>query len=194
MRPYVRPLNPWPQPLASIPITLFGLVLITFLIGRVVPIDPVLAVVGDRAPQDVVERTRQARWASIGRCPSSSSATRRQLVQGDLGQIGDDQQPRQPPTSPASSRPRSSLRPSRCWSRRCIGIPLGVLGGGAAGQLDRPGDPGRVPVSGHSIPVFVLALVSRSLVFYAIARLGARAGPAGRAVSGRGAPGDRACC
>ncbi|RYY05808.1 MAG: hypothetical protein EON55_24940, partial [Alphaproteobacteria bacterium] len=43
---------------ASIPITLFGLVLITFLIGRVVPIDPVLAVVGDRAPQDVVERTR----------------------------------------------------------------------------------------------------------------------------------------
>ena len=33
--------------------------LITFLIGRVVPIDPVLAVVGDRAPQDVVERTRR---------------------------------------------------------------------------------------------------------------------------------------
>ena len=45
--------------LASVPITLFGLVLITFLIGRVVPIDPVLAVVGDRAPQELVERTRR---------------------------------------------------------------------------------------------------------------------------------------
>ncbi len=44
--------------LATVPITLVGLVLLTFVIGRVVPIDPVLAVVGDRAPQAVVERTR----------------------------------------------------------------------------------------------------------------------------------------
>jgi peptide/nickel transport system permease protein len=43
---------------ASIPITLFGLVLVTFLIGRVMPIDPVLAIVGDRAPADVVAATR----------------------------------------------------------------------------------------------------------------------------------------
>ena len=43
---------------ASVPITLFGLVLVTFLIGRVMPIDPVLAIVGDRAPADVVAAVR----------------------------------------------------------------------------------------------------------------------------------------
>ena len=38
--------------------TLLGLLLITFFIGRVVPIDPVLAAVGDRAPAEVYERVR----------------------------------------------------------------------------------------------------------------------------------------
>jgi peptide/nickel transport system permease protein len=38
--------------------TFLGLLLITFLIGRVVPIDPVLAAVGDRAPQDVYEQVK----------------------------------------------------------------------------------------------------------------------------------------
>jgi peptide/nickel transport system permease protein len=44
--------------LATVALTFFGLLLVTFLIGRVVPIDPVLAVVGDRAPADVYERVR----------------------------------------------------------------------------------------------------------------------------------------
>src|SRR5688500_13502510 len=43
---------------ASLATTFFGLLLVTFLIGRVVPIDPVLAVVGDRAPRDVYEKAR----------------------------------------------------------------------------------------------------------------------------------------
>ncbi len=69
---------------ASIPITLFGLVLITFLIGRVVPIDPVLAVVGDRAPQDVVERTR--REMGLDRpLPEQFLRYTQQLAVGDLG-------------------------------------------------------------------------------------------------------------
>jgi len=42
----------------TVAITFLGLLLVTFLIGRVLPIDPVLAAVGDRAPQDVVERVR----------------------------------------------------------------------------------------------------------------------------------------
>jgi len=41
-------------------ITFFGLLLITFLIGRVVPIDPVLSVVGDKASPEVYERARIA--------------------------------------------------------------------------------------------------------------------------------------
>ncbi len=43
---------------SSVPITLFGLILITFLIGRVMPIDPVIAIVGDHAPPDVIARVR----------------------------------------------------------------------------------------------------------------------------------------
>ena len=41
-------------------VTFFGLLLVTFLIGRVVPIDPVLAVVGDRASAEVYEQARLA--------------------------------------------------------------------------------------------------------------------------------------
>ncbi len=80
----VRRLRVLGATLGSVPVTLFGLVLITFLIGRVVPIDPVLAVVGDRAPQAVVEATRHAMgldrplpvqfWRYVG-----------SLLHGDLG-------------------------------------------------------------------------------------------------------------
>ena len=44
--------------LAAVALTFLGLLAITFFIGRVVPIDPVLAVVGDRAPQAVYEAAR----------------------------------------------------------------------------------------------------------------------------------------
>ncbi len=42
----------------SLVVTLLGLIAITFFIGRVVPIDPALAVVGDRAPKAVYEAAR----------------------------------------------------------------------------------------------------------------------------------------
>ena len=41
-------------------LTFLGLLAITFFIGRVIPIDPVLSVVGDRATQEVYEATRIA--------------------------------------------------------------------------------------------------------------------------------------
>ena len=40
-------------------ITFLGLIAVTFFIGRVIPIDPALAIVGDRAPAHVVERVRE---------------------------------------------------------------------------------------------------------------------------------------
>ena len=52
---------------ASIPLTLFGLALVTFLIGRVMPIDPVIAIVGDHAPPDVMDRCA-SNGASTNRC------------------------------------------------------------------------------------------------------------------------------
>ncbi|WVT77764.1 ABC transporter permease (plasmid) [Sinorhizobium chiapasense] len=45
--------------LITLAVTFLGLLAITFFIGRIVPIDPVLAVVGDRAPVAVYERVRQ---------------------------------------------------------------------------------------------------------------------------------------
>ena len=45
--------------LVVVAVTYFGLLAVTFFIGRVVPIDPVLAIVGDRAPEHVVQRVRE---------------------------------------------------------------------------------------------------------------------------------------
>ena len=44
---------------ASLALTFIGLTAITFTIGRVMPADPVLAIVGDRAPQDVYDQVYQ---------------------------------------------------------------------------------------------------------------------------------------
>ena len=41
---------------ATVALTFLGLLVVTFLIGRVVPVDPVLAVIGDRAPKSVYDR------------------------------------------------------------------------------------------------------------------------------------------
>jgi peptide/nickel transport system permease protein len=46
------------QLVATVALTFLGLLFVTFLIGRVVPIDPVLAAVGDRAPAAVYERVK----------------------------------------------------------------------------------------------------------------------------------------
>jgi len=46
--------------LATVAVTFLGLLLVTFLIGRVVPVDPVLAAVGDRASVEVYEQARLA--------------------------------------------------------------------------------------------------------------------------------------
>ncbi|MGF1446382.1 MAG: ABC transporter permease [Pikeienuella sp.] len=45
--------------LATIAVTMLGLLFVTFLIGRVMPVDPVLAVVGERASQEIYDRAYQ---------------------------------------------------------------------------------------------------------------------------------------
>ncbi|AUG52564.1 ABC transporter permease [Thalassospira marina] len=44
---------------SSVIITFFGLLLVTFLIGRILPIDPVIAAVGDHASEAVYARVRE---------------------------------------------------------------------------------------------------------------------------------------
>ena len=148
---------------ASIPITLFGLVLITFLIGRVVPIDPVLAVVGDRAPQEVVERTRHEMGLDRP-LPEQFLLYVEQLARGNLGRsvmTGN-----RVATDIARFFPATlELATVALFIATVAGVPLGVWAavrqGSWVDQAIRV-----VCLSGHSIPVFVLALLSL-LVFYA---------------------------
>ncbi|MBS8260818.1 ABC transporter permease [Roseibium polysiphoniae] len=53
--PFFRGLKRLGAGLFSMVATMFGLLLVTFLIARVMPIDPVLAVVGERASQEVYD-------------------------------------------------------------------------------------------------------------------------------------------
>ena len=149
--------------LASIPITLFGLVLITFLIGRVVPIDPVLAVIGDRAPQDVVERTRKEMGLDRP-LPEQFLRYTAQLAQGDLGKSV--MTSNRVATDIARFFPATlELATIALLIATLIGVPLGVLAATRQGSwIDQ--SIRVVCLSGHSIPVFVLALVSL-VVFYA---------------------------
>lgn len=56
--PLPRPVLQAGTLLITLMLTFLGLILVTFVIGRVLPIDPVLAAVGDRAPADVYEQAR----------------------------------------------------------------------------------------------------------------------------------------
>ncbi|MBP0495830.1 ABC transporter permease [Roseomonas indoligenes] len=148
---------------ASIPITLLGLAVVTFFIGRVVPIDPVLAVVGDRAPADVVARARielgldQPLYAQFWRYLTD-------ILSGNLGRsvmtsntVWEDIARYFPATF--------ELATLAILIAALLGIGLGVLAATRQGSwVDQAV---RVfCLAGHSLPVFVLALVSL-LVFYA---------------------------
>lgn len=147
---------------ASIPVTLFGLILVTFLIGRVMPIDPVIAIVGDHAPPDVIARVRlqlgldKPLWVQFG-------IYLNHLLHGDLG------------TSVMTTHPVTEdiahffpatleLATAAIIVAILIGVPLGVLA--AARQGTRFDHVVRIiSLAGQSVPVFVLGLVCL-LVFY----------------------------
>ena len=149
--------------LATLAVTFFGLLLVTFLIARVVPIDPVIAVIGDNAPQDVYERAKielgldQPLWRQfvvyVGK-----------VLQGDLGEsvltknlVTDDIARFFPATL--------ELATVAIIIGMLIGIPAGVLAATHQdGWIDRIV---RVlGLVGYSVPVFWLGLVGL-LVFYA---------------------------
>lgn len=148
---------------SSLAITLFGLVLVTFFIGRVIPIDPVLAILGDHARPDLVARVRLELgldkplavqfWMYLN-----------QLFHGDLGRsvmtsnpVIDDIRRYFPATV--------ELGTTAMIIATLIGVPLGVLAAvwrnSLLDQIVRV-----FSVVGHSIPIPLLGLLSL-LVFYA---------------------------
>ena len=155
-------LRPVLAALASVPVTLFGLVLVTFLIGRAMPIDPVIAIVGDHAPPDVIARVRtelgldEPLYMQFG-------IFLRNMAHGDLGH------------SVMTSRPvlddiarffpaTLELATAAIIIAVIIGLPLGVFA--ASRQGSRFDHTVRViSLTGQSVPVFVLGLVAL-LVFY----------------------------
>jgi peptide/nickel transport system permease protein len=151
---------------ASLPLTLLGLVLVTFLIGRVMPIDPVLAIVGDRAPQDVVERAR----LELGLDRPLYEQFWRYLMDILSGNFG-----RSVMTGNSVLHDIARFFPATIELATlallislALGIPIGVISAVKQNTLiDRAV---RIfCLAGHSLPTFVLALLGL-LVFYA--RLG----------------------
>ena len=155
-------LHPALSGIASVPVTLFGLLLVTFLIGRVMPIDPVIAIVGDHAPPDVIARVRtelgldEPLYVQFG-------IYLRNLAHGDLG------------TSVMTTHPVTEdiahffpatleLATAAIIIAILVGVPLGVFA--AARQGSRFDHIVRViSLAGQSVPVFVLGLICL-LVFY----------------------------
>lgn len=146
----------------TIALTFFGLLLVTFMIARVVPIDPVLAVVGDRATEEVYEQAR--RDMGLDRpVPVQFAIYVRDVLQGNLG------------TSTLTARPVAEdiarvfpatleLATIGTLIGVLLGVPLGVWAaarqGSAVDQLIR-----FVGLVGYSVPIFWLGLVGL-LLFY----------------------------
>jgi peptide/nickel transport system permease protein len=156
---------------AALAVTFLGLLLVTFLIGRVVPIDPVLAVVGDRAPADVYARARielgldRPLWEQFALYLGK-------VLEGDFGRsvltsnlVLDDIRRVFPATL--------ELATIAILLGVLLGVPMGVIA--AVHQGRWPDQTVRVlGLVGYSVPVFWLGLVGL-LVFYA--RLGWVEGP-----------------
>ncbi|MBU2962844.1 ABC transporter permease [Citreicella sp. C3M06] len=155
----------------TIAITLLGLLFVTFMIGRVMPIDPVLAVIGERATQAQYDKV----FIELGLDKPLISQFLiyvGDVLQGDFGRsirtgqlVSDDIKRVFPATL--------ELATLGTLFGVFIGVPLGVLAAVYRGtwidQLAR-----LVGLVGYSMPIFWLGLVGL-LLFYGI--LGWVAGP-----------------
>lgn len=157
--------------LLTIALTYLGLLAVTFFIGRVVPVDPVLAIVGDRAPEHVIQRVREEMgfnkplweqfWiylTKVARGDFGTSILTANPVLQDIQRV-----------FPATLE----LATVGILIGAGLGVPLGVWAavrrGGLADQAVRV-----MGLVGYSVPIFWLGLMAL-VVFYA--RLDWVAGP-----------------
>ncbi len=148
---------------ASLALTFFGLLLVTFLIGRVVPIDPVLAAVGDRASAAVYERVRIEMGLDLPLWQQFLIYVQK-VLSGDFGQSVLTAQPVLADIArvfPATLE----LATVATFLGVLFGVPMGVVA--AVHQGRWPDQAIRLlGLIGYSVPIFWLGLVAL-LVFYA---------------------------
>jgi peptide/nickel transport system permease protein len=149
--------------LLTVVTTYLGLLAVTFFIGRVVPIDPALAIVGDRAPAHVVERVREQLGLNLPLWQQFIIYVR-QALSGDFGVSVLTTNPVMKDIArvfPATIE----LATVGTIIGAVLGVPLGVLAavkrGSIADQLVRV-----VGLIGYSVPIFWLGLLAL-LLFYA---------------------------
>jgi peptide/nickel transport system permease protein len=162
--PFARRLRAVAMTLGSIAVTMLGLLFITFIIGRVMPIDPVLAIVGERASQS----TYDAVYEQLGLDKPLIVQFLYYLsdvVRGDFGE------------SLLNARPVSEdiarvfpatleLATLGVILGIVLGIPLGVVAAVRKGSwIDQVARV--VALVGYSMPIFWLGLMGL-LVFYGI--------------------------
>lgn len=143
--------------------TYLGLLAVTFFIGRIIPIDPVLAVLGDRAPANVVERVRREMGLDLP-LAQQFYIYLKSALSGDFG------------ISVLTSNPVMTdirrvfpatieLATLGTLIGAAVGIPLGVLAavkrGSVIDQVVRV-----IGLVGYSVPIFWLGLLGLVL-FYA---------------------------
>jgi peptide/nickel transport system permease protein len=160
-----------PRFLGMVAVTLLGLLAVTFLIGRVVPVDPVLAVVGDRASPEVYERARRELGLDLPLWQQFWTYARK-AVTGDFGRSVLTTNPVM--TDIARVFPATlELATLGTLLGTLVGVPLGVLAavrrGSAIDQVVR-----LLGLIGYSVPIFWLGLMAL-LLFYA--KLGWVEGP-----------------
>lgn len=148
---------------ATVAITFLGLLIVTFLIGRVVPVDPVLAVVGDRASKS----TYDAAYVALGLDKPLYQQFWIYLQQALSGDLGTSVLTKKPIVDdirrvfPATLE----LATAGIILGTLFGVPLGVWGAVRQGKL--PDQVIRVVgLVGYSAPIFWLGLLGL-LVFYA---------------------------
>jgi peptide/nickel transport system permease protein len=159
------------QFVAVLATTLLGLAAVTFFIGRVVPIDPVIAIVGDRASPQVYDRVRQELGLDLPLIQQFWIYLKK-AVTGDFGNSVLTTNPVM--TDIANVFPATlELATLGTLIGVLFGVPLGVLAavkrGSLIDQLVR-----LLGLVGYSVPIFWLGLMAL-LLFYA--KLGWVEGP-----------------
>ena len=153
-----------PSFLLQVALTLLGLLAVTFFIGRVVPIDPVLAVVGDQAPKDVYEAARRELGLDQP-LPAQFWIYIQKMVAGDFGQSLVTNRPVMEDIArvfPATLE----LATIATLIGVLVGVPMGVAG--AVWQDRWPDQIVRVVgLVGYSMPIFWLGIVGL-LLFYGV--------------------------